>query len=75
MLELVKPTAVVFLGGCTESEIECLRAMGRMLKRDLIVMTSSIVNGKMILRQFKKVLYKPLGEMLSAGVVEFCKRK
>ena len=61
MLELVKPTAVMFIGGVTESEVECIRALGRMLNRDFLILTSGIVNGNMIIQQLKKVLNKPLG--------------
>ena len=75
MLELIKPTAVMFIGGVTESEIECIRALGKMMNRDILILTSAIVNGKMIIQQLKKVLNKPLGSMLSAGVVQFPPRE
>ena len=75
MLRLVKPTAVFFLGGVTESEIECIRALGQVMHRDFLILTSGIINGKMIIQQLKKVLTKPLGVMIEAGVAKLREKK
>ena len=75
MMAPVKPTAVVFVGGCTESEIETVRALSREMHRDFIVFTTGVINGRMMVQQLSKVLQKSVATMLAQGLVQFCSKK
>ena len=75
MMAPVKPTAVVFVGGCTESEIQTVRALSREMHRDFIVFTTGVINGRMMVQQLSKVLQKSVATMLAQGLVQFCSKK
>ena len=46
---------VTFVGGCTQSEISCLRVLGRIMKCQFTIITTCILNGDDVISSAQKV--------------------
>ncbi|KAJ3096942.1 hypothetical protein HDU97_005417 [Phlyctochytrium planicorne] len=56
-------TLVVFIGGCTFTEIAALRFLSKQESRDYVTLTTNIINGGSIVQSLQeKIVEKPIGK-------------
>ena len=56
-LDNKRPILVVFLGGCTYSEVSCIRLLSQIKNQPYIVLTTNFTNGDLIMKEFLEFIF------------------